>query len=74
MKKIKYIALLVFVFSGLSSQAQEKKWTLRECVEHAIKNNITIQQTELDAQLSAIDKKDAFGNFLPSINASASHN
>lgn len=74
MKRIKYIALLVFVFSGLSSQAQEKKWTLHECVEHALKNNITIQQTELDAQLSAIDKKDAFGNFLPSVSASASHN
>lgn len=74
MKKINYIALLIIFFSGLSSQAQEKKWTLRECVEYAHKNNITIQQTELDAQLASIDKKDAFGNFLPSLNASASHN
>jgi len=74
MKKINYIALLILFFSGLHSQAQEKKWTLRECVEYAHKNNITIQQTELDAQLAAIDKKDAFGNFLPSLNANASHN
>ena len=28
----------------------------------------------MDAQLASIDKKDAFGNFLPSLNASASHN
>lgn len=74
MKKTNYIAIFVLLLSGLSLQAQEKKWTLRECVEHAIKNNITIQQTELDAQLASIDKKDAFGNFLPSFNASASHN
>src|SRR5690606_5835047 len=74
MKKINYIAMFIILFSGLSLQAQEKKWTLRECVEYAQKNNITIQQTELDAQLATIDKKDAFGNFLPSLNASASHN
>lgn len=74
MKKINYIAVLTLLFSGLSLQAQEKKWTLRECVEHAYQNNITIQQTELDVQLATIDKKDAFGNFLPTVNASASHN
>ena len=74
MKKINYIAVLTLLFSGLSLQAQEKKWTLRECVEHAYQNNITIKQTELDAQLATIDKKDAFGNFLPTVNASASHN
>ena len=74
MKKINYIALFALLFLSLSSMAQEKKWTLRECVEHAYQKNITIQQTELDAQLASIDKKDAFGNFLPSLNASASHN
>lgn len=74
MKKINYIAVLTLLLSGLSLQAQEKKWTLRECVEHAYQNNITIQQTELDAQLATIDKKDAFGNFLPTVNANASHN
>ena len=62
MKKTNYIVMFVVLFSGLASLAQEKKWTLRECVEHALKNNITIQQTELDAQLATIDKKDAFGN------------
>ncbi|WP_026704543.1 TolC family protein [Flavobacterium soli] len=74
MKKLNYIAVLSLLFSGLSLQAQEKKWTLRECVEHAYQNNITIQQTELDAQLATIDKKDAFGNMLPTVNANASHN
>lgn len=74
MKKTNYIAITILFLFGLSSEAQEKKWTLRECVEYALKNNITIQQTQLDAKLSNIDKKDAFGNFLPSLNASASHN
>ncbi len=58
---------------GLSTQAQSKKWTLEECVKYAIQNNITIKQTELDAKTADIDKKDAKGNFLPSLNANASH-
>ena len=53
--------------------AQTKKWTLRECVAHALENNITIKQSELDLKATEIDKSDAVGNFLPSINASASH-
>ena len=65
--------LLVLVLVTIASQAQEKKWTLKECVDYAIQNNISIQQTELDNELIAIDKKDAFGNFLPTANASASH-
>jgi len=61
------------LFFSLASQAQAKQWTLQECVEYALKNNISIKQTELDGQLAKIDKKDAFGNFLPSANASSSH-
>jgi outer membrane protein len=58
---------------GLSTQAQSKKWTLEECVKYAIQNNITIKQSELDTKTADIDKKDAKGNFLPSLNANASH-
>lgn len=67
-----YITAFLFTFTILA-QAQEKKWTLKECVDYAIQNNISIKQTELDNELIAIDKKDAFGNFLPTANANASH-
>ncbi len=62
----------VLLLSNLAS-AQVKKWTIQECVEYALKNNISIKQSELDLQATAIDKKLAYGNFLPSINAGASH-
>ena len=67
---------IIFLFAlvlGFSSQAQTKKWTIQECVDYALKNNISIKQTDLDAQTTAISKKDAIGNFLPTINANASH-
>lgn len=73
MKKNSCISLLLLLLVSSSFQAQSKKWTLEECVEYALKNNISIQQTDLDNQVAAIDKKGAVGNFLPSINANASH-
>lgn len=73
MKKISWIALILTLLHGLSAQAQAKKWTIEECVNYALEHNITIKQTELDTQLAEIDKKSAFGSFLPSVNATASH-
>jgi outer membrane protein len=68
-KKIVFFFLLI----GLQLTAQEKKWTLRECVDYAIQNNISVKSSELDLKNVALNKKDAMGNFLPNINASGSH-
>jgi len=73
MKINKYNSLIFAVLFGFSSQAQTKQWTLEDCVRYALDHNISIRQSELDTQSAAIDKKDAFGNFLPSVSASASH-
>ena len=63
---------ILFVLVGLSSHAQEKKWTLKECVEYALENNISVKQSELDVEITDVEKLTAIGNFLPSLNASAS--
>lgn len=73
MKKNSYFSLVFILLFSLSIQAQTKKWTLEECVRYAVDNNITIKQTQLDSETAAIDKKGAQGNFLPSLNANASH-
>lgn len=71
MKKIGILALLLcFAFSA---QAQNKKWTLKECVEHALQNNISIKQNELDLELADIERLDAIGNYLPGLSGSASN-
>jgi len=73
MKKLNGFPFIIVLLFSLSIQAQTKKWTLEECVKYAIDNNISIKQTELDIKTAAIDKKGAIGNFLPSLNANASH-
>lgn len=70
----KFIIYSLFLFGvGLSAVAQPKKWSLEECVDYALKNNISIKQTELELKTVDIDKKAAFGSFLPTLNANASH-
>ena len=70
---MKHFIILIFILITSFAKAQEKKWTLKECVDYAIEKNISIQQTQLDNELIAIDKKDAIGRFLPTANANASH-
>ena len=43
-KMISKKVLLLFFLVGLQMAAQGKKWTLEECVDYAMKNNITIKQ------------------------------
>lgn len=69
MKKLIYILVIIV---GFQIQAQ-KKWTLEECVNYALENNISIKQSRLDEDLADVSKRDAFGNYLPSVNASASN-
>ncbi len=67
------ITLTIVLFLGLLSQAQSKKWTLEECVDYAIKNNISIKQSELDTKSASIEKSSAVGNFLPTFDINGSH-
>ncbi|MDT0643348.1 TolC family protein [Zunongwangia sp. F363] len=71
MNKFKLLAFLLFV--SVLANAQEKKWTLQECVNRALEKNISVKQTELDLEAAKIARLDALGNFIPNINASASN-
>lgn len=70
---MKKLIFIVFAFLSITTQAQDKKWTLQECVNYALDNNISVKQSELDLQNADLNKKDAFGNFLPTLNASTTH-
>lgn len=71
MKKSTLIFSLLF---AVVLQAQQKKWSLLECVNYALENNISIQQSELDVDLAKIDKSQAIANFLPNLSSNASYN
>ena len=70
MKKIKIFKFCMLIAS--ISFAQDKIWTLEQCVDHALENNITILQAENSLLSSKQDIISAKGNFLPSINSNLS--
>ena len=65
------ITLLLLFCAMFITNAQMRKWTLEECVVYAVENNLTIEQAQLDLDNAKIDKSDAIGNLLPSLNGDA---
>lgn len=69
----KIVTILAFVFF-ITVNAQDKKWTLQECVNYALDNNISVKKSELTIKLRNEDVISRKGDFYPRISASASQN
>lgn len=51
-----------------------KQWTLKECIEYALQNNISLQKTKLTQQSALESVKESQSALLPSLNLSTSQN
>ncbi|OQP55381.1 hypothetical protein A4D02_03465 [Niastella koreensis] len=71
MKKSKTLLLILICYLPFGLQAQEK-WDLRQCVEYALANNLTVKQTSLQANVAEVNEKQA--RWLQVPNADFSHN
>ena len=71
MKRIIFIAAALALTSAASGQ---KKWTLRECIDYAVENNIEIKQTALNVENAAIELNTAQHSRLPNLNAGLNQN
>lgn len=49
----------------------QQEWTLRQCIDHAIANNINIKRQETNVKSQEVSLNSARNNRLPSLNASA---
>lgn len=65
----KYIISCSLLLMSLCMQAQEK-WTLRQCVDYATKNNIDLKQQSLEVKNSEINLSTSKNSRLPDLNAS----
>ena len=48
----------------------QKKWTMQECIDYAMENNITLQKSKLQKQSATEDLKGSKAALLPSLSAS----
>ena len=73
MKKNIILGVLLVFFTAILQAQSGKKWTLKECVDYALLNNISIKQADLSNKTADVDKLSARAAFLPTVNAQSSH-
>ena len=61
--------LILAAMMSLTVYAQEK-WTLKDCIDYAMQNSITLKQAKLDKQTATETRKQSQSALLPSLSAS----
>lgn len=69
MKKITVILLFFIPFLSL---AQDKIWTLGDCIAFAVENNPKRIRQEAQNRIYKINKRETYGSFVPTLSASSS--
>ncbi len=72
-KKLK-TGLLIIMAIGVTHPALARKWTLRECIDYALQNNITLQKSSLTRLSAEQDIMQSQAALLPSLSANTNQN
>ena len=69
----KLLLCCILIITAWAAHAQEKKiWTLRECVDYALQNNLTVKTNLLNAETSKVNLDQAKFQMLPTLNGNGS--
>lgn len=75
MKRRKLILISLVLLTGSGIQAQnEGTWSLKDCIDYAIKNNIQLQKSRINQKESEVDLKSAKAALFPSLSFSSNQN
>lgn len=75
MSKVKILFVLILGFCLLlATQAEARKWTLHECLDYALKHNVTLRQNVLTKASAHESVLQSQAELFPSVNASTSQN
>lgn len=67
-------ALAIMIFMAPVLTGQDKQWTLSECIEYALKENIQVRKADVSASVGEINLQQAKNNRWPNLSASVSEN
>ena len=70
MRRTYIVPLGLLLLFGTSGFAQERRWTLEECIAHAYEHNIEIKTEELTAAEKRIALSESKWNYAPDLSAS----
>ncbi len=65
---------IIFILLSIVTIAEAKRWTLNECIDYAIANNISLRKTSLKRMSATEDILQSQANLFPTLNGSTSHN
>lgn len=71
MKKTIYLAAAALIAIG-SMQAQNKKWSLEECIDYAVRHNLEVRQGQNQVEKLKVERSTLKNSFLPDLNAGTS--
>ena len=68
--------MVAAIAAGLASgaSAQERVWTLPQCIDYALENNLSVKQSGLNVEQKEISLNTAENNRLPDLSGSAGQN
>jgi len=69
MKRICLILTLLIIFCFQDIYSQDKKWTLEECVNYALANNIGLHRKQLQTENAEVDLLKSKLDLLPNLNS-----
>jgi len=72
MNKLKLLIAFLLI-TGLATAQDGDKWTLQECIDYALKNNINVKRSNLNIIQNEAALTQSKGQLAPSINGRASH-
>jgi outer membrane protein len=70
---MKYFLLILFFTGSFSLHAQDDVWTLKECIDYALENNLNLKRSKLNLEESKVSLKQSKYDLLPNLNASSSY-
>jgi outer membrane protein len=78
MKKATFLTLavllgLTFGYSQTTDSSGVKLWSLKECIDYALANNLTVKRSEYTVESSQVDLTQSRWGRVPTVNGSASY-
>ena len=65
-----YLLVLVLGFQGIAQEKVEKRYTLEDCIQTALDNNLNLESAKIRQTNADVNFKQSKGNLLPNINGS----
>ena len=72
MKKV-ILFLCSLILLGFAPVKAQKVWSLEECINYALENNLQVKRQELNVQYNKNNYNQSYFNTLPNLNGQFNH-